>query len=313
MSESAPGRASGSSDASDKEFACDFCNTHFSSRGAKRRHERNFHNDELEYSCPTCSDGFHTLSGRNTHHKKVHGESISGVEMECERCNNTYRVPRSDSNRSRFCSKDCLYEHRSTVSGKEHELYNQIVVACANCGQKQERYPYEVEKSDNIFCDMECKGEWRSNNLVGEKHPSWVNNTAIFECEQCGDEYEYPERQADRTRFCSRDCLANWQSENLSRENSVHHKGGYEGWYGPNWPSQKQSALSRDQYRCQRCLKSENELGQKPDVHHLKRIMWYKENYEAPEWYEVGNRLENLVCLCRSCHKRWEGIPLRPQ
>ena len=39
-----------------------------------------------------------------------------------------------------------------------------------------------------------------------------------------------------------------------------------------------------------------------------------------PLRYEIGdgldalnaNRLDNLLTVCRGCHTRWEGIPLRP-
>lgn len=312
-SESACGKASSSNEASGKEFSCDYCDSQFTTVNAKRRHERNFHPDKLEYSCPSCSDSFHTLSGKNNHHATVHGECIAGVESTCEYCDEIYRVQRAESEKSRFCSKDCLYSHRSEITGEEHEQYSQEVVECSNCGAEMNRHPYEIESHENLFCDMSCKGKWFSSEISGENHPSWKDNTATFTCSQCGCEYENETNQEERTRFCSQNCLTNWQSDNLSGENSVHWKGGYGHYYGPNWRAQREKALDRDEYTCQYCGEDMSGDGRNPDVHHIKRVGWFKERFDNPKWWKESNRLDNLICACRSCHKRWEGIPVRPQ
>lgn len=73
--------------------------------------------------------------------------------------------------------------------------------------------------------------------------------------------------------------------------------------YGKSWcTSLKRSILKRDQYRCQSCFASERELGQRPDIHHIR---------PAKEWdieeHREMNSSENLICLCRSCHRRFQG------
>jgi len=69
--------------------------------------------------------------------------------------------------------------------------------------------------------------------------------------------------------------------------------------YGPNWAKQRHTARARDGYRCQIC--GVLEQGQAHDVHH-------KVPFRRFESYRQANRLENLMTLCRSCHRRAETV-----
>jgi len=98
-------------------------------------------------------------------------------------------------------------------------------------------------------------------------------------------------------------------------ENNPSWKGGHERYYGPNWPTQREKARERDGLCCQACGVSEEdhmrETGCELSVHHIKPLRSFKDNEEID--YDAANQLDNLVTLCRDCHRRWEGIPLRPQ
>jgi len=80
-------------------------------------------------------------------------------------------------------------------------------------------------------------------------------------------------------------------------------KGGYDEYYGSSWPSQQKKALVRDNYRCQCCLKTERNIGRKPDVHHINPVR----NWNVKREHEQMNNLNNLVSLCRNCHIKLEG------
>jgi len=67
--------------------------------------------------------------------------------------------------------------------------------------------------------------------------------------------------------------------------------------YGPNWRKQRDLARERDEYRCQVCGTSEQ--GRSHAVHH-------KIPFRTFASYEQANRLENLVTLCPTCHRRVE-------
>lgn len=74
--------------------------------------------------------------------------------------------------------------------------------------------------------------------------------------------------------------------------------------YGRSWSrSLKRKVWERDEYRCQACLSSESELGQKPDIHHIRPV----KEWETEQEHEKMNSLDNLICLCRSCHRRFQS------
>ena len=67
--------------------------------------------------------------------------------------------------------------------------------------------------------------------------------------------------------------------------------------YGANWQSQRNKARARDGYRCQMCGRAEQ--GRQHDVHH-------KMPFRQFDSYAQANQLDNLITLCRPCHRRAE-------
>lgn len=61
----------------------------------------------------------------------------------------------------------------------------------------------------------------------------------------------------------------------------------FDNYYGKDWIIQRTSCLQRDNYICQSCDTKEN-----LEVHHWE-----------PYRFSFNNSLENLVTLCRDCHK----------
>lgn len=75
--------------------------------------------------------------------------------------------------------------------------------------------------------------------------------------------------------------------------------------YGPSWIlSNKREILLRDQYRCQACLTGENKLGQRPDLHHIEPARYW----DVEKEHEEMNNSDNLISLCRSCHRTYQGL-----
>jgi len=78
--------------------------------------------------------------------------------------------------------------------------------------------------------------------------------------------------------------------------------------YGPGWTrSKKRTVRERDNHTCQdpRCSVTQadhlDKYGRKLDVHHLRKA---RDVDDAEE----RNAKENLITLCRDCHRRWEKI-----
>jgi len=80
--------------------------------------------------------------------------------------------------------------------------------------------------------------------------------------------------------------------------------------YGPNWQAQRRQVRARDGYRCTQCGAPEPQAASRArqhDVHHLApfRTFGYVPGFN--ENYLIANRLENLVLVCRTCHRRLES------
>ncbi len=73
--------------------------------------------------------------------------------------------------------------------------------------------------------------------------------------------------------------------------------------YGPNWLKQRHLARERDDFTCQACGLSES--NQQHDVHHRIPFRLCRDA-DGMISYRLANRLDNLVTLCRNCHRRAE-------
>ena len=76
--------------------------------------------------------------------------------------------------------------------------------------------------------------------------------------------------------------------------------------YGPNWAQARDAARARDGYRCTQCGAPERPDRQH-DVHHLRPFRDFGYVPGENENYREANRLENLVTLCRACHRAAEA------
>ena len=93
-----------------------------------------------------------------------------------------------------------------------------------------------------------------------------------------------------------------------------HRWGGGKKPYGPGWnASKRRQVRERDGHRCQDCgttqAEHKAEYDQKLHVHHLIKAR----DIDGPE---ERNAPENLITLCRDCHRRWEQLSeagIRPQ
>jgi len=178
---------------------------------------------------------------------------------------------------------------------------NKAEVVCEQCGDAFEVWPYRAD--DARFCSSECDGNFKEGK-TGEFNGRYRNAKEEVTCQQCGSEFEdYPYKGR---RYCSKTCYREASKEIFSGDGNPAWRGGYEGYYGPNWSEQRKKAIERDGHACQDCGTHADDMERSPDVHHKKRLGWFKEEYAAPEWYEKGNRLGNLVTLCLSCHMKRE-------
>ena len=74
---------------------------------------------------------------------------------------------------------------------------------------------------------------------------------------------------------------------------------------GPNWEQQRNQARVRDGHLCRHCGAAERP-NRAHDVHHIQPFRTFGYVRNQNDHYLEANRLENLVTLCRSCHRRVE-------
>lgn len=122
-------------------------------------------------------------------------------------------------------------------------------------------------------------------------------------CEACGKLIEEP-KWANR-RFCDLHCFGIWLSLHNAGENNPRWRGGKAPYYGKNWRKQRWRARKRDNYTCQECGITEQELDRQLDVHHIVPFREY-----GLERYKEANRLSNLITLCSKHHRESEDTLL---
>lgn len=196
------------------------------------------------------------------------------------------------------------------VQGGHHQERKRKKVVCDWCGDEFEVKSYREDSAR--FCNQDCMGKWISENMVGEDAGAWSGGEVELECEVCGDEYTEKQHRADRSRTCSEECRYEWVSERMSGKDNHNWEGGWTEYYGPNWYGQRRRARERDGHTCQGCGASKEENGSALSVHHIKPLREFVDN-DGEAGYEAANDLGNLVTLCRSCHQKYEGLPVAPR
>lgn len=253
--------------------------------------------------CPTCGDEFKNTHGMRIHHSQAHDESIAWVEVACDECGGDAEIEKYElGNQDHvYCSPECQHEALSV---------EKVEVVCSWCGTTERVKPSREPRYE--YCSPDCKAAQESETWAGENGPNYRGRVEIT-CKYCGDTNHVRPSRSDR-KFCNADCHYKWRSENIRGENHPLYNGGWDEYYGPNWRSQRRKARKRDHYQCRICGKDERDLGQIPSTHHITKMAFYQNNYDAPEWYDKGNRLDNLILLCEEHHNELEKMaPLCPQ
>jgi len=251
--------------------------------------------DELDRSKRAIQIKAHKLGIKyNQHHR---------IETDCDFCGDRISVHKYDyeNQKHHFCSRECKAKWQSeNQRGSNNPCWEggSHTIVCEWCGKEEKANPGDKGR----FCSLKCYGEWFSENRSGEKHWQWSQITV--KCDQCGSPISLPpyKLERDNHHFCSMGCQTKWYREHPTLwrgENSGAWKGGYEGYYGPNWITQREKTLRRDDYTCQVCGRRDEA---DPVVHHIVPFRNF-----GLENFEEANSLGNLVTLCKSCHTRIES------
>lgn len=177
--------------------------------------------------------------------------------------------------------------------GQIHDKIREINVECDYCGNVTKQYAKNNDRNDHNFCNMNCYGNWRSENLNGENNPKY--RRIQTSCENCKSELELQENIIDRNdnHFCNKDCYTSWMINGDERSGL---------YYGDNWDKITSKIRERDGI-CKGCKisneKCVKKYGCQLHVHHIKPLRTFSNISKA-------NDLENLIALCPKCHRERE-------
>ncbi|WP_254763601.1 HNH endonuclease [Natrinema marinum] len=235
--------------------------------------------------CPTCGKSLNTEQGMRQHHTKVHDEPLPN--RTCTGCASEFYDPKA---RLEFCD-DCNPNggeyNGNWKGGKE-------TATCTCCGSTFSFYP---SSKKGIYCSACVEGV---DGLLPENYAE-KGERVVTECRACGESLEVRPARLERQKrgpFCTLECYGDWLSENVVGPEHHQWEGGSIN-YGQKWWQIRSRALERDDYECQHCGADDEELGRNPDVHHLQPVRSF-------EHVEDAHTMDNVITLCRSCHRRAE-------
>lgn len=185
------------------------------------------------FSCPWdgCDRVLPTESGMKQHHSKVHNESIAIADVECAWCGKSDQEYPSQIRGNFFCDRVCKGKYRSeNYIGENSSNWKggKVTVSCSYCGEPKQIFQSEASDHDDHFCDNQCKGKWRSENMTKSHHPRWTGDSVEVNCEWCGGVKMVRPWQArkDKHHFCRDECDRQWRKENVKGEKHPQWKGG---------------------------------------------------------------------------------------
>lgn len=238
------------------------------------------------------------------------------IKVHCANCDAELERKPSELERSEmfFCDMRCHgeWQRRTGYVSTENNPNWQggpVETNCANCGESIMRTQHDMHRSERHFCNKRCHGEWDSKHKVGPKAANWRGGPVTDSCAWCGHPVERPVAWARRKgreclAFCSKGCRLEHWAKTFSGTGNPNWKGGYEPYYGSNWTRQRRKARLRDKHICQQCGITPQELGYEVDVHHIRpfRLFLDDNGSDIEAAAQEANRLDNLICYCRSCH-----------
>lgn len=257
------------------------------------------HSTGLSSHCKEC---FKKIYDPRIPNNGVRSPRSKPVEFTCPECGKVFKRKASKAKRDRthYCSKACAYAGYGKRHGGENSPhYSSQEAPCDYCGKTLLRTASKINgNTAGHFCDGECYGKWREQNMMGEAATRWNGGEIKVPCLQCGVDVELaPSQVRDPGNFCCRKCYDEWRTANGIAEDSPLWKGGRLPYYGPSWKRQRRKAWQRDNHTCQECGATKEDTGREPDVHHILPFRLF-----GVERHEEANHLSNLICLCKRCH-----------
>lgn len=193
-------------------YTCDYCHNTFERLASAKGHRK--HN----FCCPEHGHAWRSANERGDSHP-----AYTCVIIPCANCKSPLNRQnnRIEKNKYHFCDHACYSEWISKNALGENAFRwagGNVKVSCAQCGAELERPMNAIKRSEKHFCDIYCRGDWQSENKIGEAHPLWTGGYKNY----YGPNWS-KQRQAARERdghICQK--CGKTKEEN-GKELDVHH------------------------------------------------------------------------------------------
>lgn len=209
--------------------------------------------------------------------------------------------------------------------GENNSVWNRETRDCSYCGAEIER-PASAFRGERSFCSNDCEAQWRTGNPdVSPPDNTVSDGDLLADLQRLKEELGRPPSTDDvttygkhghptyRERFGS--LPAAREAAGLQRDVPFGTKGvrlypDDRHPYGDTWRESREQRLEIDDHQCVVCgigdEKHREKHGVGLTVHHITPAREFAD-------LQTADAMDNLVSLCSVHHRKWEGIPLRPQ
>lgn len=179
------------------------------------------------------------------------------ITFDCHFCGKEKRINKTAFNRegNNFCSRKCKDKWQSEglrgsanpffnkrhsdetkrkvsetkkamkLTGERAHNYNSHPVECAECGKVTYKIKYLIDRSQYLFCSVDCHGAWKSKYNIGEANPNWNPELTPEERERgrkYPEYYDFLRTVMKRDNYSCQICATHGDTLN------VHHLNSYD-------------------------------------------------------------------------------------
>ena len=136
------------------------------------------------------------------------------MEVMCEVCKNIFKRKPSEIGKNIYCSRKCYLEAISKDKTLNGRYSGGQFVPCVICGKKHYRRPSTLKKQKGRYCcSVKCKGQWGSQNMIGEMAGNFKNALRLYRCGVCSKKFRSYHKN---TKYCSVQCRGISQRNRIS-------------------------------------------------------------------------------------------------
>lgn len=232
---------------------------------------------------------------KDYHRKKYQAHPVEEKTIECACCGKAFVPNPGTSNRIKYCSDDCRREidrrHKKEtyIPAPKPQEYT-----CIYCGKV---FVPKLNHRGVIACSGECN--YKYHNSIGKKERARRRQELIEQgkdCIICGKHF-IP--KSPLNVLCSDKCRKKHIKNNRQKYINSKSKDTKRNWYfKKRLQGNYKKVIERDNRTCQFCGSTE-----KTEVHHLNGMGEKGLRGESRKELPCDHSLENLITLCRLCHR----------